>query len=1298
RGAYYENLIITAPLKLQGVGPGGFQGNTFVPGSIIDGGAFGGDTALADAWRTKIATLIDADGNPTWQGNPNVNDGQTIYLLALSQTQYGTNYKASIDGFDLRGADQQGFPTNINEIGGGPTGLPPNVVTQGGAIFANAYVRNLQITNNVVQNNGGGYGTIRIGTPDLPQPNTSQHNENVRIANNRVIANGGTNLAGGIGLFAGADGYDVAANDICGNFSAEYGGGITIYGLSPNGKLHDNRIYFNRSYDEGGGIMIAGELPANPATLSPGTGPVDIYNNLIQANLGNDDGGGLRFLMAGNFPFNVYNNIIVNNVSTHEGGGIGINDAPNVRVYNNTIMKNLTTATAVTSDGTPAPAGLSTSQNSTMLQATLPSGSSIFSNPVLFNNIFWDNRAGTRGGSTVIGLGAAGDATPINNWDLGVADGTGLLAPTNSTLQQSAGAHPFTVSPTNSALDPAVVATYDASVAFSVWRNNPNFVGAILVALDLPANLLGNYHLQSTSPAQNLGAASKGAVNAPLFDIDNQTRPALGGYDIGADELPGNIADLAITKTDNQTNVVRGSQVTYNIVVANAGPNAVNLVPVVDNVPATLTGVTWTCTATGGSSCNAASGSGNAINTSVNLATGGSATFAVIGTLPLNATATTLANTATVAAPAGTTDPNASNNSATDTDTIVNPPADLAITKTDNQTSANAGGAANYSIVVTNNGPSVVTGATVVDTFPAILTVGSWTCAATAGSSCTVAGTGNNRTGTVTLLNGGSATFTANTSVVVDAAGNLVNTATVTAPASVTDPNTTNNSASDTDSIVPALPTLNTLDNFNRANATTLNTGAPAGVSWSVANGSTIAVNTNQASSSGALLGLPATAYWNGPSNVFGATQGAAFTFANTPVNGASLILKASGTAVAGVLPNFIRVRYNAGQVIVETTTNLGISYTSLGSFAATFANGDTLTAVANTNGSVDVWKTTAANVTGYLGHSATSSFTSTGRIGLQLPNGTRVDNFKGGNSSLIVVAIAGVAFPQTTLLNTFSVANGPLDNGWAGAVSPNNFRIQSKQVQSRQDSGAVWWNPGVFGANQEAFLTFKRIGKSSNSTLRWQGLVLKLNGGEPENVGASLIDVRYASTKGVQVRTKASGQGWILQAMFSAVTFSNGDQLGVQAQADGTVIVYKNRVSIGSVNVTSGPAPWPTAYASAGGSIGVTYNFTSGRFDDFGGGDMTSPLVAAAASDALGEPVESDITVTEVEEGIDEDAAEPVDSEIYLPLVAALPLESEVNLAAALPAPSSEADQTTANSIDSNRDHAIYLPLVSNQ
>ena len=56
RGAYYENLIIDVPLKLQGVGPGGIYPNgDAVTGSIVDGSAFGGDTALADAWRTRMA-------------------------------------------------------------------------------------------------------------------------------------------------------------------------------------------------------------------------------------------------------------------------------------------------------------------------------------------------------------------------------------------------------------------------------------------------------------------------------------------------------------------------------------------------------------------------------------------------------------------------------------------------------------------------------------------------------------------------------------------------------------------------------------------------------------------------------------------------------------------------------------------------------------------------------------------------------------------------------------------------------------------------------------------------------------------------------------------------------------------------------------------------------------------------------------------------------------------------------------------------------------------------------------------
>ena len=105
-------------------------------------------------------------------------------------------------------------------------------------------------------------------------------------------------------------------------------------------------------------------------------------------------------------------------------------------------MKNLTTATAVTSDGTPAPAGSRPRPTATSCRPRCSGGSPTFSNPLLFNNIFWDNRAGTRAGTTVTGLGLGGDASADR--PLGPRRGRrhGPLAPTNSVVQQSAGDAP----------------------------------------------------------------------------------------------------------------------------------------------------------------------------------------------------------------------------------------------------------------------------------------------------------------------------------------------------------------------------------------------------------------------------------------------------------------------------------------------------------------------------------------------------------------------------------------------------------------------------------------------------------------------------------------------------------------------------------------------------------------------------------------------------------------------------------------------------------------------------------------
>jgi hypothetical protein len=376
-GLYLENPVIYSPVKLQGVGPGsGTQGN--VPGAIIDGRAVGGDSLYSEWWREDFMPdvwnnrggwdrgLVDGDGNPR------------LYEAAVISVfgeigEFTDGFKAAIDGFSIEGGDQQGFPNNPMEQENEPGGIA-NILVQGGGIFVDGYAPYLQITNNTIQSNGGSYGgAIRLGTPHVPETWPATTTRTSASPHNRILANGSTNLAGAIALFNGADGYEIAYNDICGNSSVEYGGGISHYGFSPFGQIHHNRIYYNSSYDEGGGVMIAGELPATPGELSVGAGPVDVFNNLIQSNLANDDGGGLRFLMAGAyfyeedangvevatdpFVFNVYNNIIVNNVSTHEGGGISLNDAPFVNIFNNTIAKNLTTATAVTSDGRqPLPA------------------------------------------------------------------------------------------------------------------------------------------------------------------------------------------------------------------------------------------------------------------------------------------------------------------------------------------------------------------------------------------------------------------------------------------------------------------------------------------------------------------------------------------------------------------------------------------------------------------------------------------------------------------------------------------------------------------------------------------------------------------------------------------------------------------------------------------------------------------------------------------------------------------------------------------------------------------------------
>jgi uncharacterized repeat protein (TIGR01451 family) len=252
-------------------------------------------------------------------------------------------------------------------------------------------------------------------------------------------------------------------------------------------------------------------------------------------------------------------------------------------------------------------------------------------------------------------------------------------------------------------------------------------------------------------------------------------------------------ADLSVTKADGQASAVPGQSVTYTIVASNLGPSAVTAATVSDTPPASLTNVTWTCVASGGSSCPA-SGSG-AISASVNLLVNGSATFSLTATIVPGATGT-LSNSASISAPAGVLDPAGLNNAATDVDTLT-PLADLAVSISDSPDPVGQGASLVYTIDASNVGPSTSPSLTLTDTLPAQVTFvsstpGAPTCMHVAGVvTCTLAST---------LGPGGSTTVTIQATVNPTATGTLSNTATVSGGA--TDPVAANNADAETTLVV----------------------------------------------------------------------------------------------------------------------------------------------------------------------------------------------------------------------------------------------------------------------------------------------------------------------------------------------------------------------------------------------------------------------------------------------------------------------------------------------------------------
>ncbi|WP_322919226.1 hypothetical protein [Nocardioides renjunii] len=357
-------------------------------------------------------------------------------------------------------------------------------------------------------------------------------------------------------------------------------------------------------------------------------------------------------------------------------------------------------------------------------------------------------------------------------------------------------------------------------------------------------------------------------------------------------------ADLVVTKEAVTSPVVAGRGVQYVVTVRNDGPSDAAAVTLDDQAPASLSGVAATPTA---GSCTV-SAAGRVQCDLGTLAAGRSVEVAVNAQLDAGATGT-LVNSATATSP--TADPAPGNNTGTSS-VPVTTSADLSVTKSATPVPVLAGNVATYSVVVTNDGPSIARSVTVVDPVPAPLTyVGSSTTQGT----CATSGTPTTVTCAVgDIPVGGSVTVTVRAGTPQDGSGQgVTNTASASSP--TPDPVAGNNSAAFT------LPTAAQADVELTKTVTPSPVVAGQTVTYRI-----VARNTGPSAANGVTVtdtigarvtGVVATSPTTGASCAATSGNNVSCTVA-TLASGAELVVEVTGTvapgAAAGALTNDARV------------------------------------------------------------------------------------------------------------------------------------------------------------------------------------------------------------------------------------------------------------------------------------------------------------------------------------------------------------------------------------------------------
>lgn len=626
----------------------------------------------------------------------------------------------------------------------------------GGGILASGYACSLQVSNNRIVSNYGTYGGgIRIGHTALANGDeyTDAVNRTPNIHHNWISQNGASMEGGGGGITigTGANSYVVADNYICGNFSMADGGGMSHLGKSTasfaSGANPANRIAGNK--------FIFNQ------TFSQRTDPTGgglFIGGQIPLAIGEAEGTGDVMINANLFQGN--------QAGAGAGGGVSIARTvlgDDLRLTNNMIANNVA-----------AYAGGGVALTSTV--TTNGSGVRLVNNTIASNASTATNRQsfGPQGAAApslpqVAGLAVVDGSSPtlLNNAIWGnrsyifMINGltTGLFNPGTTDVNNPAAGVVYK-DLGRLAGTGALVPRY--SVLTDTVENAVYDSGLVGCGNTTPTS--GSFFCNRLESAQSTTLFVK--PNEFFSQVDPLQPVIFGEATIMLQSA------LTFDETGNFINVLFSPLTLWEL----NGPNAGTVRADYHITDTSMARDNGRARNPAGGAFNASLGAAYVPTTDYDAHTRGTAVDIGADEIPV--------------------------------------PADLTVTKTDGVSYVTRGTTGvTYTVVVSNNGASDVSNATLTDTLPGaarfIVAAGGWSCTASVGSSCTATASTSNsvRTGVMTLLSGGTATFTLTGGVPATAPlGASNNTVTVTVPLGMLDTNPGDNTVTDTDTITLVAP------------------------------------------------------------------------------------------------------------------------------------------------------------------------------------------------------------------------------------------------------------------------------------------------------------------------------------------------------------------------------------------------------------------------------------------------------------------------------------------------------------